>query len=82
MDIRHIKFDNGNEIWYDHDITPYIKGVTPLGKLHWHRVGGPAIVGQWYYKNTWYSFYEYCELVKPLMTEEDYFIMVLTYGGS
>ena len=52
-----------------------------------HRLGGSAIIytGQYIGKFSWYihgesySFKEYCRLAKPLMSETDYFTMLLTY---
>jgi len=63
--------------------------ITPRGwasKLH--RIGGPAVEYRngsvhWYFKgDSIHKFEDYCELVKPYMSEEDYFIMLLTYGNS
>lgn len=51
-----------------------------------HRIGGPAYVdnnpkeSQWWFIGTYYnSFEKYSKVVKPYMSDEDYFIMVLTY---
>lgn len=89
MDIRHIKTNSNEDIWYDHSITPYDgdEDKTPVYMLHWHRIGGPAFISAegrniFYLDSNEYHFNEYCKLVKPLMTEEDYFIMILTYSGS
>ena len=93
MDTRHIKFGNGNEVWYDIDPKSthraeteeeYEQWIDRLGRFH--RIGGSAILPSdhdalyWYIHGHCYEFNEYCKLVKPLMTDEDYLIMILTYG--
>ena len=52
-----------------------------------HRVGGPAReydTGkvEWFFKGKRiFKFSAYCNLVEPYMTDEDYLVMILTYGN-
>ena len=59
-----------------------------------HRIGGPAVICSekdrriygplllWWINGEEYTFKEYCEKVKSLIPEDDYFIMILTYGSE
>lgn len=73
LDGPTVEYDDGSKEWWVN------------GK--WHRIGGPACEWSdgtklWYLDDIRYSFKKYCEKVKNLMTETDYFVMVLTYGGG
>ena len=53
-----------------------------------HRLGGPAIEPdkyseQWYIEGNRYTdFDDYARHARKFMTDEDYFVMILTYGGE
>ena len=54
-------------------------------RIVFHRVGGPAVSRTdgtfgWYFRNELFDFPRYCKVVKQYMTNEEYFLMVLTYG--
>ena len=89
MDIRYIKGRANEEVWYDHDHIPFVsEESTPLWRLYWHRIGGPAYINNasnevgWYLNERGYRFKDYCEQVKSLMSEEDYLVMILTYSSA
>ena len=62
-----------------------IKGTQVLSHLL-HRVDGPAIdwdddqYKEWWLDGIEYSFKDYLNELKPLISDEAYFILVLTYG--
>ena len=52
-----------------------------------HREDGPALIWEngehmWWLYGHRYDFTQYLEQVKSLITEEEYFILVLTYGDE
>lgn len=50
----------------------------------YHRIGGPAVeypngYVAWYLDDAVYSFDDYCKKVRPHLSDEEYFTLVLTY---
>lgn len=61
-----------------------VSSHTSLFPPYLHRIGGPAVVrkdgnNRFWFLDECYNFPEYCELVRPYMTDEAYLIMILTY---
>ena len=54
-----------------------------------HRLDGPALINinnksetNWFIEGIRYSYRDYIATVKPLISDEAYFILILTYGDS
>lgn len=53
-----------------------------------HRLDGPAIQRTssvrcgWWINGLRYEFTDYCKVVKPLISDEEYFTLLLTYGNN
>ena len=66
------------------DLDDSIKYWYQKGLLH--RIGGPAYIDnvghEWYLEGHSMRFAEYCKRVKSIMSESDYFVMILTYTGE
>ena len=84
-------YEDGGLVIYTVDPDELI--TRGLRHAKWHRVGGPAqFYGEgspfrnqildhaWWYLDKPYSFKAYCTMVKPLMSDEAYFILMLTYS--
>lgn len=69
-----IQLDNGIIIYH-------LKGK---GGFHFHRIDGPAYQENdnlgWYIDDKFYTFEEFCTIVRTHLTDEAYFTMILTYS--
>ena len=67
---------------YSNSVESYFK----LGTSRFHRLDGPAFINDnglvaWFIDGKeYFRFKDYLEIVKPLISDEAYLILVLTYG--
>ena len=94
LDGPAIEYASGNKVWCINNNFHRLDGPAiewANGSKWWidgkrHRLDGPAIEWvdgskSWYIDGTrYFPFQSYLEAVKPLITEQEYFILVLTYG--
>ena len=72
----HTIYDTGVESWFK------------VGTTQYHRLDGPAFIDprinymKYYLDGKSYTFKEYCTKVKTLISDEEYFILILTYGNQ